>query len=82
MTDMPQGRRTVSDEEIIEYMEQSDDPAFVAVEIAEKFGINKETARQRLNDLAERGEIHRKKPSARTVVWWSDVDHNYSARSA
>jgi len=79
---MPQGRKTVSDDEIVAHMKQSDDPAFVAQEIGDEFGIVGETARQRLNSIAKDGRIHRKKPSEKTVIWWSDADHDESARSA
>lgn len=82
MCDMPQGRQTVSDAEIIEFMETSDEPAFIAKEIASEFGINKETARKRLNQLSKEGKVYRKKPSLRTVLWWAESDNDYSARSA
>ena len=82
MSDMPQGRQTVSDDEIVAYMKRADEPAFVAHEIADQFGINDETARQRLTSLWREGRIHRKKPSKRTVMWWSDADHDYSAARA
>jgi len=72
----------VSDDEIVAYMQQSDEPAFVAQEIGDVFGIHRETARHRLDSLAKSGRIHRKKPSERTVIWWSHADHDYSARSA
>jgi len=42
---MPQGRQTVTDDEIVAFMEGSDHPAFVASEIADEFGISTEAAR-------------------------------------
>lgn len=82
MTDMPQGRRTVTDEEIIRWMKTNDGPAFIAREVAEAFELSVESARERLEELRETGDVLRKKPSSRTVIYWPESSHDYSACSA
>jgi len=79
MSDMPQGRRTVSDDEIIEHMRTADDPAFTTKEVAAAFDMGTEGMRGRLNQLADEGRIHRKKPSSRTVIWWTKQAHDGDA---
>jgi DNA-binding MarR family transcriptional regulator len=55
---------------ILRYIAVSPDPAFVPQELAHELGINKETARNRMNDLVDMGLLSRKKPGARTVMYW------------
>lgn len=79
---MVQGEMTVTDDEILAVMERSDDPAFITSELADEFDMTTEGIRRRLNQLEREGRIHKKKPSARTVIWWADSDHDESAFSA
>ncbi len=72
---MAQGKRTVSDEEIIQQMKQSSDPAFTTSEIAEMVGMTPAGMRGRLESLKESGQVSKKKPSTRTVIWWTETDH-------
>lgn len=67
---MPQGRKTVSDSEIVALMQDSCDPAFTASEIAEEVGMTKDGVYNRLQELYEAGEIEKKKPQPTTVIWW------------
>lgn len=60
----------MSDENIIDYMLNHDDPAFTTREIADYFDMTPPGIRNRLEDLAKAGEIKRKKPANRTVIWW------------
>lgn len=82
MSDMPQGRRTVSDDEIVRFMEESPDPAFVTSEIADELEMSTEGARNRLENLRDEGRIHRKKPASRSVIWWPQSNHDWSPCSA
>lgn len=79
---MPPGVKTVTDEEILSFMRESPDPAFTAGEIAEAVGMSPEGVSNRLADLEQRGEVYRKKPGRRTVIWWAECDHPDPACSA
>lgn len=68
---MPQGKRVVDDAEIVEFMLESDEPAFTAGELAEEFGMTRQGMHGRLSGLHEEGRICRKKSGERTVVWWA-----------
>jgi len=78
---MPQGQRTVTDDEIIDWVRSHPDPAFTTAEIAAPFDIGTEAMRGRLKSLAEDGHIRMKKPGVRTVIWWADDDHGAEAFS-
>jgi predicted ArsR family transcriptional regulator len=65
----------VGDEEIMDELRQSPEPAFTTGELAERFNMSTQGMRNRLEALAEEGRLYRKKPSARTVIWWVDTDH-------
>lgn len=73
---VPQGKQTVTDDEIIETMSSHPDPAFTTAELAEIFEMHAEGVRGRLNSLYESGEIARKKPTSRTVIWWVYSDES------
>jgi response regulator of citrate/malate metabolism len=79
---MPQGEKTVTDVEIVQWMRETPEPAFTTAEIAEKFGMTAEGMRGRLEALRDGKQVYRKKPTSRTVIWWADSDHDSSALSA
>ena len=61
----------VSDLEILDFFISSAEPVFVPIEVANHFGnITKETARNRLDDMAEEGLLAKKKPSERVAMYW------------
>lgn len=82
MTDVPQGKRTVSDDEITRKLREHPDPAFTTSEVADMLDMSTEGARGRLGDLFNEDEICRKKPTTRTVVWWVPEDQREPASSA
>ena len=73
---VPQGKQTVTDDEIIETIASHPDPAFTTSELAEIFDMSTEGVRGRLNKLAEEGKIAKKKPTTRTVIWWVHSDES------
>jgi len=73
---MVQGKMTVDDNQIIEHMRQSGDPAFTAGELAEFFDMSTNGMRERLSQIKQNGEIQNKKPTARTVIWWHEADYS------
>ena len=79
---MPQGEKTVTDDEIVQWMCETPEPAFTTAEIAEKFDMTAEGMRGRLENLRDGDQVYRKKPTSRTVIWWTDSDHDGSVLSA
>jgi len=73
---MPQGRKTVSDSEIVAVMKNSGDPAFTASEIAEEVGMTKDGVYNRLEKLHDNGVIRRKQPQPTTVIWWVEGEEH------
>lgn len=75
-------RKTVTDDEIIRWMTESPEPAFTTAEVADNFDMTVEGMRGRLDSLREGEEVYRKKPTSRTVIWWTETDYDGSALSA
>jgi predicted transcriptional regulator len=76
---MSKGRsKTMSDEEIVEAIRNHPDRAVTAREISDVVGMTSSGILKRLDKLAERGEVTRKKVGGRAVVWWAK---DYSAES-
>jgi DNA-binding GntR family transcriptional regulator len=64
----------VHDDEILSAMRRHEDPAFATSELAEWFDMSDEGIRNRLNQLESEGQIVKKKPSEKTVLWWHHED--------
>jgi len=74
---VPQGKKTVSDEDFIELMRERSDPAYTAPELADIFGMTHNSVRMRLQQIAdEREEIKYKKASSRAVIFWHQSDES------
>jgi len=83
--DMSKGRdgagrfeETVTEQDILKVFDYEDDPVLTAPEVADgvrRFGkeITPEGVRKRLEEMAEKGLVSRKKVGARAVAWWADV---------
>lgn len=67
---MPQGKKTVNDDEIIEMFRKAREPVFSASECADRWGMSEQGARNRLESLVDRGVLEKKKPGSRTAVYW------------
>lgn len=82
---MSQGRddagrfdKTVSEQEILKVFDYEADPVLTAPEVAEGLGrfgkqITPEGVRNRLEEMADKGLVSRKKLGARAVGWWAEV---------
>jgi repressor of nif and glnA expression len=91
---MSQGRddagrfdETVSEQEILKVFDYEDDPVLTAPEVAEgleRFGkqITSEGIRNRLEAMADKGLVSRKKLGARAVGWWAEVAPELAAETA
>lgn len=67
---MPQGKQTVSDDEILGLFETADAPFMTAGEIADAVDMTRQGIHNRLQELYEAGELERKDGGHRTVIWW------------
>jgi predicted ArsR family transcriptional regulator len=69
---------TVPEDEILQAFKDSDDPVLGAGEVGEIVGLSRQGAGQRLRALVEEGKLERKKPGARTAVYWLPSDDDCS----
>ncbi|GGK83986.1 hypothetical protein [Haloarcula sebkhae] len=67
---MSQGKREVTDSEIVDAFKDIAGPFAAASEVAEYFGHTRQWAHQRLTQLHEQGAVERKKTGGQSVVWW------------
>ena len=91
---MSQGRdesgrfeETVTEQEILKVFDYEDDPVLTAPEVAEglrRFGkqLTSEGVRNRLEQMADKGLVSRKKLGARAVGWWAEVAPELDAATA
>jgi len=61
---------SVSDEEILDVFRESSDPVLIASEVADEVSIGRRGVYKRLEQLADEGELGRKKIGGRGTVWW------------
>lgn len=70
MCDVPRGKQTVTDQEILAALQAVEGPAATAGEVAADLELSVNGVRMRLDDLAADGRVNRKKTGHRTVLWW------------
>jgi len=68
---MTQGKRTITDDELMTTIATLEGPAFTVRELAAKVDLSEQGVRERLAELESKGAIVSKKPGARTVIWWA-----------
>jgi len=71
---MVQGKRTVTDEEILDRFKNVKDPVLSAVELESIWNMSHEGIRLRLNDLVDDGKLETKKPGSSTRVYWLSAE--------
>lgn len=64
-----QFKKTTTHKDILNIFDNIEEVVTVTSEIADKAGCGRETARKRLTDLYEDGQIDRRK-HGRMIVWW------------
>lgn len=91
---MSQGRddagrfeETVTEQDILKVFDYEDDPVLTAPEVADglqRFGkqLTPEGVRNRLEQMAEKGLVSRKKLGARAVGWWAEVAPELDTQTA
>lgn len=62
---------TVSDQEILDAFSEATDPVLTTKEVSEIIGLGRRGTFDRLNRLAEEGELEMKKVGETGAVWWS-----------
>jgi len=71
MAVMPRGPDPeIRDTDVLHVFVSSGDPAFVPSEIADRLDVTTEGARHQMDRLVDRELLSRKKPGARTVIYW------------
>lgn len=61
----------VTDGEILEFIQQFPEPVVTAKEVADEFGIQRQSAHERLKKLNENNRVERKEVGP-AVVWYID----------
>jgi len=91
---MSQGRddagrfeETVTEQEILKVFDYEDDPVLTVSAVVDglrRFGkhMTSEGVRNRLEDMAEKGLVSRKKIGARAVGWWAEVAPELDSETA
>jgi DNA-binding MarR family transcriptional regulator len=67
---VPGPERETTELDVLKIFYERPDPAFVPTEIAEACDCSTETARNRLESLAEAGYLGSKKPGRRSLMYW------------
>jgi repressor of nif and glnA expression len=85
--DAGQFEETVTEQDILKMFDYEDDPVLTASEVADglqRFGteITPEGVRNRLEQMAEKGMVSRKKLGARAVGWWAEVAPEIDTQTA
>jgi predicted transcriptional regulator len=66
---------TVSDDEIVAFVENTSDPPFrTTSDVSERFDIDRSAIYRRLAQLVADERLHKSKVGARAVVWYSVPD--------
>jgi len=74
---------TVSLEDVLDVFDAVDGPVILSADVADTLDCSRETARRKLNELYERGDLDRRKVSRRVVYWRDTTDtvgHSQEAR--
>jgi len=77
---------TVSLEDVLDVFDAVDGPVILSADVADTLDCSRETARRKLNELYERGDLDRRKVSRRVIYWKPEdrtadtVGHSQEAR--
>jgi DNA-binding Lrp family transcriptional regulator len=63
---------TVTLEDVLETFDHVRGPVILSADVADRLGCSRETARRKLTELYERGDVDRRKVSRRVVYWRVD----------
>jgi len=75
MTDkMARGKLTVSDEQIIAFVDDEEAPFVFPIEVADRFNLTYQWAHKRLTALVEGGELRRKEAGPQSIIYYLPQD--------
>lgn len=63
---------TISLEDVLGVFDTVDGPVVLSADVADALGCTRETARRKLEQLHERGDLDRRKVSRRMIYWRRD----------
>lgn len=63
---------TVTLDDVLETFDYVCGPVILSTDVADRLECSRETARQKLEELYERGDIERRKVSRRVIYWRPD----------
>jgi hypothetical protein len=72
---------TLAPEDVLDVFDAVDGPVILSADVADHFGVTRETARRKLKQLADRGELDRRKVSRRVVYWRAGDTDTESGRT-
>jgi len=65
---------TIGLDDVREVFDAVDGPVILSADVADTLGCSRETARRKLNELYERGDLDRRKVSRRVIYWEPEED--------
>ena len=65
---------TVPHDDVLKLLEGMSDPVVTVKGVADALDCSGETARRKLSDLHERGQVKKMQVGANAVVWWLNED--------
>ena len=60
---------TVAPEDVLDVFDTVDGPVILSADVADHFDVTRETARRKLQQLYDRGDLDRRKVSRRVIYW-------------
>ena len=66
----PGRKPTVADSEILQVFKEAPDPVLTTAEVADEIGLGRRGTYNRLQQLAESGDLKLKKVGETGAVWW------------
>lgn len=67
---------TIAPEDVLEVFDTVDGPVIFSADVADHFGVTRETARRKLKQLSNQGELDRRKVSRRVIYWRAEEDES------
>jgi len=65
---------TLAPEDVLDVFDAVNEPVVLSADVADHFGVTRETARRKLKQLSDQGVLDRRKVSRRVIYWRADGD--------
>jgi hypothetical protein len=73
---------TITLDDVLEVFDAVDGPVILSADVADELSCSRETARRKLGDLHERGDLDRRKVSRRVIYWRPETTASASRDAA